>query len=139
MTRNIKYIMIHCTDTCEGREVTAEEVDQWHRQRGFNLIGYHYLIRLDGTVENGRPLFMPGAACPQGGANKHGIHVCYVGGRNIHGETTDTRTEAQRKAMLELLAELKRKYPRAKIVGHRDFNRGKACPCFDAAAQYYYL
>jgi N-acetylmuramoyl-L-alanine amidase len=130
--RDIKYIMVHCTDTCEGREVTAEEVDRWHRMRGFEMIGYHYLIRLDGTVEHGRPLFMKGAACPKGGANAQGIHVCYVGGRNLHGETVDTRTEAQLLSMLKLITELRRQFPQAKVVGHRDFDRGKACPCFDA-------
>ena len=134
--REIKYIMVHCTDTCEGREVTAEEVDHWHRQRGFIMIGYHYLVRLDGTVEHGRPLFMKGAACPRCGANAQGIHVCYAGGRNLHGETADTRTPQQKSALRLLLYDLKQRYPKARICGHRDFDRGKACPCFDAAQEY---
>jgi N-acetylmuramoyl-L-alanine amidase len=128
--------MVHCTDTPEGRAVTAEEVDQWHRQRGMMMIGYHYLVGLDGRTEHGRPLFMQGAACPQGGANKHGIHVCYVGGRNSRGETADTRTEEQKATLWWLLCDLKKKFPKARIVGHRDFNKGKACPCYDVATTY---
>ena len=134
--RDIRMIMLHCTDTPEGREVSGEEVDRWHRQRGFVMIGYHYLVHLDGEVEHGRPLFMKGAACPRSGANSTGIHVCYVGGRNNQGFTADTRTEAQRTALQALVRELKRKYPRARVCGHRDLDRGKACPCFDAGKEY---
>ena len=130
--RNIKYIVIHCTDTPEGREVTAEEVDRWHRERGFMMIGYHYLIRLDGTVEHGRPLFMKGAACNKKDCNACGIHICYVGGRNNQGYTTDTRTLKQTNQLYQLLRRLKEQFPNATISGHRDWDRGKACPCFDA-------
>ena len=134
--REIKYIMIHCTDTPEGREVTAEEVDKWHRERGFYMIGYHYLIGLDGTLEHGRPLFMKAAACNKGDCNKRGIHICYVGGRNSKGETADTRTDRQRATLWALLIQLKQRFPKATICGHRDFDKGKACPCFDARTEY---
>ena len=130
--RNIKYIVIHCSDTPEGREVTAEEIDRWHRQRGFMMIGYHYVIRLDGTVEHGRPLFMKGAACAKKDCNACGIHICYVGGRNNQGFTVDTRTEAQKAALKSLLVNLKKQFPQAIISGHRDWDKGKACPCFNA-------
>jgi len=132
--RNIKYIVIHCSDTPEGREVTAEQIDEWHRQRGFMMIGYHYLIRLDGTVEHGRPLFMKGAACAKKDCNKCGIHICYVGGRNNQGFTADTRTKEQEAALKLLLCELKKQFPNAVISGHRDWDSGKACPCFNASA-----
>ena len=128
--------MVHCTDTPEGREVTGEEVDSWHRQRGFAMAGYHYLVHLDGTTEHLRPLYMKAAACKKGNANANGIHVCYVGGRNNQGFTADTRTEAQKTALLLLLHELKKRYPQARIIGHRDFDNGKACPCFDAQSEY---
>ena len=134
--REIRFIVVHCTDTPEGREVSGEEIDRWHRQRGFMMIGYHYVVHLDGTIEHGRPEFMQGAHCKKGGGNKHGIGVCYVGGRNLQGETADTRTEAQKTALLLLLHELKKRYPQARIVGHRDFDNGKACPCFDAQSEY---
>lgn len=134
--RSIRIIMIHCTDTTEGREVAGEEVDQWHRQRGFAMAGYHYLIHLDGEIEHLRPLYMRGAACPKGNANAQGIHICYVGGRNNQGYTADTRTDLQRLALLGLLGRLKKQFPNAKICGHRDFDKGKACPCFDAQKEY---
>ena len=134
--RKIKIIMVHCTDTPIGREVTGEEIDQWHRQRGFYMAGYHYLVRLDGSIEHLRPEYMRGAACNKGNANANGIHVCYVGGRNNQGETADTRTLVQRSKLRQLISELKEKYPNAKVVGHRDYDMGKACPCFDAAREY---
>lgn len=134
--RPIKYIVIHCTDTPEGREVTGEEVDQWHRQRGFQMAGYHYLIHLNGRIEHLRPEYMVAAACRKGGANRTGIHICYVGGRDTHGDYADTRTDLQRLALLGLLGRLKSRYPRAKVCGHRDFDSQRACPCFDAAAEY---
>jgi N-acetylmuramoyl-L-alanine amidase len=134
--RDINLIMIHCTDTPEGRDVTAEEVNEWHRQRGYEMIGYHFLIRLNGDIESGRPLFMKGAACRKGRANDFGVHVCYAGGRDNRGDTADTRTPKQRESLLMLLKWLKRRFPKARIVGHRDFDRGKACPCYDAKNEY---
>ena len=106
-----------------------------HRQRGFHLgIGYHYVIRRDGTREMGRPEYMVGAHCQ--GHNKYSIGVCYEGGLDNDGRPADTRTEAQRQALRQLLRELKQRYPRALIVGHHDLNPMKACPCFDAARDY---
>ncbi len=133
--RNIKYIMIHCTSTPEGREVSGEEIDKWHRDRGWQMAGYHYLIHLDGTIEHLRPEYMKAAACRVGDANQCGIHVCYVGGirRKADGsdEYADTRTAAQKTSLRFWITHLKEEYPQAKIVGHRDFDKGKACPCFD--------
>jgi N-acetylmuramoyl-L-alanine amidase len=134
--REIKYIVLHCTDTPIGREVQAEEVDHWHRERGFQMIGYHYLVRLDGTVEHGRPLFMKAAACNKGDCNLKGIHICYVGGRDAQGRTADTRTDAQRFALKFLIAKLKDEFPSAIVSGHRDWDKGKACPCFNANMEY---
>ena len=134
--RPIKLIMIHCTDTCEGREVAGEEVDRWHRQQGWLMAGYHYLIHLDGKIEHLRPLYMKAAACKKGNANAQGIHVCYVGGRDTHGYTADTRTSKQRSALIFLLRQLKAQFPQAVIVGHKDYDNGKVCPCFDAKAEY---
>ncbi len=128
--RTINHIIIHCTDTPEGREVSAEEVDRWHKQRGFTMIGYHYLIHRDGSIEHGRPLFMQGAHCKV--RNKDSIGICYVGGRNYKGDFCDTRTPEQRKALLDLLHQLKKQFPHAQISGHRDWDRGKECPCFEA-------
>lgn len=130
----IKFIIVHCSATPEGRDVTAADIDRWHRQRGFAKIGYHYVVRLDGTVERGRPEGTVGAHCH--GKNGCSIGVCYIGGVARDGRTPkDTRTPAQRAALVRLLRELKRRYPAAKICGHRDF-AAKACPSFDATAEY---
>ena len=134
--RTINSIIIHCTATKPLAHINVNDVRRWHRERGFSDIGYHYLILVDGTVEVGRPLSSVGAHCK--GHNAHSIGVCYVGGLNDKGKPADTRTPAQRAALRNLLITLKRQYPNAIIYGHRDF-AAKACPCFDATAEYAYL
>lgn len=99
-----------------------------------NVGGYHYVIPTDGTVEAGRDKAEVGAHCKN--HNRHSIGVCYIGGLSADGKPMDTRTEAQRIALRKLLEALHRKYPSALIVGHRDLNPQKACPCFDAAGEY---
>ena len=134
--RTINSIIIHCTATKPLAHINVNDVRRWHQQRGFNDIGYHYLVLVNGTVEVGRPLNETGAHCK--GHNAHSIGVCYVGGLNDKGKPADTRTPAQRTALRHLLTTLKRQYPNAIIHGHRDF-AAKACPCFDATAEYAYL
>lgn len=131
--RNIDMIIVHCTATPAGRDVTVADVDSWHRKRGFDGIGYHYLVSLDGTVHAGRPLERAGAHCR--GYNSRSVGVCYVGGLDRDGRPADTRTPAQRRALTELLGDLRRRFPCAVIHSHRDF-AAKACPCFDATAEY---
>ena len=97
-------------------------------------MGYHFVVRLDGTIEAGRPLGSPGAHCL--GKNNCSIGVCYVGGVSADGKTpADTRTPQQKEAMLTLIAELKKLFPDAKVCGHRDF-ANKACPSFDATREF---
>ncbi|MDE7472271.1 MAG: N-acetylmuramoyl-L-alanine amidase [Muribaculaceae bacterium] len=131
--RTIDMIIVHCTATPAGRRVSVADVDSWHRERGFDGIGYHYLIGLDGTVYEGRPIEKAGAHCL--GKNSHSIGVCYVGGLDASMKPTDTRTPAQRRALVELLRQLRRQFPGAVIRGHRDF-AAKDCPCFDATIEY---
>ena len=107
--RTITLLIVHCTATSAGREVSLSEVDQWHRQRGWKGIGYHYLIRLDGTVERGRPETEVGAHCQN--HNEHSIGICYVGGLDNLNRPADTRTPAQRMALRELLETLHARYP----------------------------
>lgn len=130
----VKYIIVHCSATPAGRDVSAAQIRQWHKQRGFKDIGYHFVVRLDGTVENGRPVDMVGAHCL--GKNKCSIGVCYVGGVKKDGVTAaDTRTPEQKASIKHLLTKLKRIYPDAEIRSHRDF-ASKACPSFDATTEY---
>lgn len=132
--REIREIIVHCTATPEGREVSVREIDRWHRSRGWAGIGYHYVIYLDGSVHGGRGEEKMGAHCV--GHNKDSIGVVYVGGLDRDGQKPkDTRTEAQRKSLLSVLRMLRKKYPKARIYGHRDF-AAKACPGFDAKTEY---
>lgn len=131
--RNITEIIIHCTATPAGRVVTAADVNAWHLERGFAGIGYHYLIRLDGMVETGRPLGRIGAHCR--GHNQASIGVCYVGGIGADGRPADTRTSAQKAALVMLIAELRRRFGPLPVSGHSDYS-SKACPCFSARSEY---
>lgn len=133
--RTISEIIIHCTDTPEGRDVTVADITRWHKANGWRTIGYHYVVYRDGSVHAGRPESETGAHCR--GHNAHSIGVCYVGGHAADNpkKYTDTRTPAQRSALIDLLIRLRRKYPTARIYGHRDF-AAKACPCFDARREY---
>lgn len=132
--RYINEIIVHCTATPAGKDYTVDDIRRWHLQRGFSDIGYHYVIYRDGTVHEGRSVDIAGAHCV--GHNTHSIGVCYVGGVQRNGKTpSDTRTNAQRAAMLNLLFELREAYPNAKIHGHRDY-ASKACPSFDATTEY---
>lgn len=134
--RTITLIICHCTATIEGKHYIVEDVDRWHKQRGWKMIGYHYLVLLDGTIQKGRPEEMVGAHCLN--HNQHSIGVCYVGGLDKDKKPKDTRTEAQKASLLKLLTELKQKYPRALIMGHNVF-ANKSCPCYDAASEYKHL
>ena len=132
--RRITEIIVHCSATPEGRPHTVGEIRAWHKQRGFKDIGYHYVIYLDGSIHAGRDESVIGAHCT--GHNRYSIGVCYIGGMTKDMKAAkDTRTEAQKKSLLQLLRQLKKKYPQAKIYGHRDF-AAKACPSFDARKEY---
>lgn len=127
--RNITRIIIHCTATPAGRNVTVADIDRWHRDRGFTQIGYHYVIYTDGSVHEGRPIGIAGAHCR--GYNATSIGIVYVGGLTPDGLTpADTRTEAQKTVLRTLVARLRERYPSATVHGHREF-AAKACPCFD--------
>lgn len=135
--RTITLIIIHCSATPEGKDYTVQDVDRWHRAKGWKMIGYHYLVLLDGTIQQGRPEDMIGSHCLN--HNKYSIGVCYVGGLDANGHPKDTRTEAQKQSLRTLLQQLKSKYPNALIVSHHTFNPQKACPCFDAEHEYLQL
>lgn len=130
--RKIDRIIIHCSDTPAGRYTTVEDIDRWHRERGFKKIGYHYVIYLNGAIHKGRSETEVGAHCK--GYNAHSIGVCYIGGKE-NGKPKDTRTDAQKESLLFLLRDLKKRYPQAKICGHRDL-AARDCPCFDAKSEY---
>lgn len=132
--RNIKELIVHCSATPEGKDFTVSQIREWHLQRGFSDIGYHYVIYRDGSIHIGRDESVIGAHCT--GHNTNSIGVCYIGGCASDGKTPkDTRTTEQKQSLVKLLKELKTKYPQASIHGHRDFS-SKACPSFDATKEY---
>lgn len=134
--RKITEIIVHCSATPEGKDYTVVDIRRWHKQQGWSDIGYHYVVYRNGHIEPGRDVDLIGAHCE--GHNAHSIGVCYIGGVDRDGKTPkDTRTLAQKAALISVLTELKQLYPGAKIYGHRDFDRkGKACPSFDAKTEY---
>ena len=133
--RVITLLVVHCSAVTPDQSSSAAQIDTWHRQRGWKFgIGYHYVIRRDGTVEPGRPEWMVGAHCLN--HNAHSIGICYEGGLDIRGKEADTRTPAQKIAMRQLLEELRQRYPRALIVGHHDLDPRKPCPCFDVVKEF---
>ena len=114
--RVITLIIIHCSAVRPGQRSSVADIDQWHRDRGWNGCGYHFVVRRDGTVETGRPLEVVGSHCVN--HNRHSIGICYEGGLDANGEEADTRTEAQKVALLKLLKQLRERFPRALITGH---------------------
>lgn len=129
MMRAISKIIIHCAATPEGKDFTVVDIDRWHRQRGFDMVGYHYVIYRDGSVHEGRPLPMIGAHCS--GQNTSSIGICYIGGCAADGRTPkDTRTPEQIKSLEELVKGLRQRFPGVTVHGHNEF-AAKACPSFD--------
>ena len=114
--KTIDSIIIHCSATKAGQDIRAKDIDLMHKQRGFSQIGYNFVIDLDGTVENGRSLSIDGAHCNTKGFsgisyNKHSIGICYIGGLDVNGKAKDTRTDAQKNALRDLVAKLCKEYP----------------------------
>lgn len=127
--RPVSHIIIHCSATPEGRDVTAATIRQWHKAKGWRDIGYHYIIRLDGTIEEGRALDQPGAHCA--GHNADSIGICYIGGLAADCKTPkDTRTAKQKASLISLIKQLLQQFPTATIHGHNEF-AAKACPSFN--------
>lgn len=147
--RQIKNIVIHCSASPNGRPVTIEDIDQWHRQRGFvrrhaggirpelKSVGYHHVIEVDGNIEPGRSHGEIGAHVQ--GSNANSIGICMIG--------TDKFTPEQWQALADLVQELRVTYPSAAVLGHRDFSPDKngdgvidewewtkICPGFDVRA-----
>ena len=144
----IKRIVVHASATKPDMDVRAADIDRWHKDRGWNGIGYHHVITRDGLIEQGRPHETIGAHVL--GWNTHSIAVCMAGGINDDGVPEENYTPIQYEALRDLLDILtKRMYPGAMICGHRDLSPDKdgdgvieehewlkACPCFDVGKWY---
>lgn len=127
--RKINMIVIHCTASRPDQHITVEMLDQMHKARGWKGIGYHYYITRDGQLHQGRPEEEIGAHARH--YNQYSIGICYEGGLDAKGHAADTRTPAQRHALIALLRSLKVDYPDAEIFGHCELEGvHKACPSF---------
>lgn len=135
--RDIDKIIIHCSATREGQDVSIETIRRWHVvERGWTDIGYHYVIGLDGSIHKGRLNNVQGAHTK--GQNKNSLGICYTGGCDQDLKPKDTRTDEQKRSFLILLEGLKSIYPKAKIYGHNQFS-DKACPSFNVEKEYGHL
>ena len=136
----IKYLILHCTATPEGREVSADDIRRWHMSpppngRGWSRVGYTDIIHLDGSLENLTPYdsdddieaweLTNGAT----GQNSFSRHIVYAGGTDKQGKAKDTRTDAQLETMEVYCKFMVKRYPFILIAGHNQF-AAKACPSF---------
>lgn len=129
--RTINEIIIHCTATEAEQLVTIEQLDQWHKARGWKGCGYHCVIHQNGLISTGRPIAEIGAHCK--GHNAHSIGIAYVGGL-LNGKPHDTRTFEQVESMVSLIEALTQLFPTIVAVrGHNEY-ANKACPCFNVQA-----
>lgn len=148
MKTRITRLVIHCTATPAGREVTAADIRRWHctpppMGRGWKQVGYTDMVHLDGRVErlveNNEDAYVDGWEVTNGakGYNSTSRHIVYVGGKTTDGRPADTRTEAQKVALRRYVEDFRKRFPWADVCGHRDLpNVKKDCPCFDVRAEY---
>ena len=125
-----KWLVVHCSASQPLRSLDANAIRRWHKEKGWSDIGYHYVIKTDGTVEDGRDLMAVGAHVA--GHNAESVGICMIGGVDKNGYSTNNFTQQQFQSLRKLLGELLKIFPEAVILGHRDFpNVKKDCPCFD--------
>lgn len=127
--RDINKIILHCSATQEGKDFDVNDIREWHKQRNFIDVGYHYVIKLDGTIEDGRDIRSIGAHCK--GYNANSIGIVYVGGLDSEGKGKDTRTKEQKESLLNLIDDLLIAYDLDidDVYCHYQFAK-KLCPCF---------
>lgn len=133
--RPIEEIIIHCTGTVPSDLTTVEAVRRYHVDTlGWKDIGYHYLIYLDGSIHQGRPIDQAGAHCKN--HNQRTIGICYVGGLDVNKKPKDTRTLRQVAAIRQLVQSLKVCFPTIKKVSGHYMYDNKPCPCFDVKKEF---
>lgn len=123
---DIKYLVVHCSDSPPGRGDNAKTIHQWHTERGFDCIGYHKVILEDGTIESGRPEYLRGAHCR--GLNYCSLSVCLIGQRDF--------SEAQICSLEEIIREWENRYPNASAVEHHSLDESKTCPNFELKSYF---
>ena len=135
--REIKRVILHCTATKEGQDISLETIRGWHVVgNGWQDVGYHYVILLNGDIALGRNLFTQGAHTR--GENEDSIGVAYVGGLDENGEPKDTMSLYQDIAFMRLFESLSVTFGKLDLHGHNEFSN-KACPSFDVQSKYKFL
>lgn len=124
--RKIARIIVHCSDSPDKLDIGAKEIAEWHLQRGFKTIGYHFVVRRDGSIETGRPIDQVGAHVA--GHNSDSIGICWVG--------RDRPTAFQRESLIEQIWDLLDQFHLqvSDVYGHKELNPGKSCPNLDMPA-----
>lgn len=143
--RTIERIFVHCT--AGSQKQTIEDLKAEFKAKGWKHSGYHYAVMPSGRIEQ----MLPEEEISNGvqGYNSTSINVAYIGGIDRNGKAVDNRTSEQKKSLVDLLKQLRQRYPKARIMGHRDISpdkngngiidpweRIKECPCFDAITEY---
>ncbi|UFH48271.1 N-acetylmuramoyl-L-alanine amidase [Pseudomonas sp. KNUC1026] len=143
--KHTRLLVVHCSATHSGQDIGVQEITRWHRARGWSTIGYHYVIRRNGTLETGRDEASIGAHVA--GHNSDSIGICLIGGVDTQSQAQNNFTNAQLETLQHLLGLLQKRYPGTRIVGHRNLSPDrngdgritpnewfKACPSFDIDA-----
>ena len=143
--RQIERIFVHCT--AGNQKATVEDLMREFKEKGWKAPGYHVVVLANGSIHQ----LLPDSKISNGvqGYNSTAINVAYTGGIDKNGKAIDNRTQEQKQSLIRLLLALRKKYPKAKILGHRDISpdkngngivdpweRIKECPCFDAITEY---
>lgn len=132
----VAFLVVHCSATRPSQDFDVSDIRRMHLQRGFFDVGYHFVIKRDGTVQEGRPLDRQGAHAER--FNHLSVGVCMIGGvteKDVN-VAEDNFTPEQFASLKKVLADLRTKFPHAEVLGHRDLpNVKKACPSFDVRAE----
>jgi N-acetyl-anhydromuramyl-L-alanine amidase AmpD len=132
--RHINEIIVHCAATRPNQDIGADEIREWHLNRGWRDIGYHYVIRLDGSLEVGRDIRLAGAHTK--GRNDHRIGICLVGGVGWDSEPTDNYTDKQMETLRHTITALRSVFGNVSVKGHNDYTDKKTCPNFNVRDWY---
>ena len=138
--RELTRLVVHHTDTYENMDTSVEDIDDWHKQRGWSEIGYHFVIRRDGRIQVGRDIEKTGAHARAGGFNRKSVGIAFVGGkvgssrRGGNQRSKTTFTDKQWEAFDRFLSDWHRVFPNSQILGHNDTDRTHTDPEFDVAA-----
>lgn len=123
------HIVIHCSATKPTMDIGVREIRMWHKQQGWLDVGYHFIIKRDGTVQEGRPVDVVGSHVKN--HNSNSVGVCLVGGVDENMKPDANFTVDQWASLETVVKDLKEKYPNASVKGHNEFDKGKACPSFN--------